>query len=121
MPIDIPMRYESEPLLWSVDAIYTASACYGFIELIERSSPTLATNNPLYRDQDRVIKDDPEIAGELFSRLRPHLPEQMGLEVYVFDTDAHQLAHTYRRKEEHLEHDLMLEVAAFLNDTKELS
>jgi hypothetical protein len=46
--------------------------------LIERSSPTLATNNPLYRDQDRVIRDDPQLAADLFRRLRPHLPERMG-------------------------------------------
>jgi len=78
MPIDIPMRYETESLLWSVANVYTAAECSDFIALIERSSPTLATNNPLYRDQDRVIRDDPEIAGELFRRLRPHLPTRMG-------------------------------------------
>jgi len=78
MPIQIPMRYEEEPLLWTVDDVYTAAECSEFIDLIERSSPTLATNNPLYRDQDRVIRDDPEMARELFRRLRPHLPERMG-------------------------------------------
>lgn len=72
------MRFESERLLWFVDDIYSAAECAEFIVLIERSSPTLATNNPLYRDQDRVIRDDAEIANELFRRLRPHLPERMG-------------------------------------------
>jgi prolyl 4-hydroxylase len=76
--IEIPMRFESEPLLWCVEGVYTAEECRAFIEFIERSSPGLATNNPLYRDQDRVIRDDPEAAGELFRRLRPHLPESMG-------------------------------------------
>lgn len=71
------MRFEAEPLLWSVDDVYTEAECRDFIDFIERSSPALATNNPLYRDQDRVIKDDPEIAGELFRRLRPHLPERI--------------------------------------------
>lgn len=74
MPIEIPVRFETEPLLWTVDGVYTEAECRNFIDFIERSSPTLATNNPLYRDQDRVINDDPEIAGELFRRLRPHLP-----------------------------------------------
>ena len=77
MPLQIPMRFENEPLLWSVDDVYTKEECDRFIELIERSSPTLATNNPLYRDQDRVIKDDPAIAEELFRRLYHHLPKQI--------------------------------------------
>jgi len=71
------MRFETEQLLWSVRDVYTEAECRDFIELIERSAPTLATNNPLYRDQDRVIRDDPAIAEELFRRLRPHLPEQI--------------------------------------------
>jgi prolyl 4-hydroxylase len=77
MSIKIPMRFEAEPLLWVVENIYTETECRDFIDFIERSSPTLATNNPMYRDQDRVITDNPEIAGELFRRLRPHLPEQI--------------------------------------------
>lgn len=71
------MRFETEPLLWVVEDVYTESECRDFIDFIERSSPTLATNNPLYRDQDRVITDNPEIAEELFRRLRPHLPAHM--------------------------------------------
>lgn len=43
--------------------------------MIEGSSAVSPPNNPLYRDQDRAIKDDPVIAEELFRRLRPHLPE----------------------------------------------
>jgi Rps23 Pro-64 3,4-dihydroxylase Tpa1-like proline 4-hydroxylase len=77
MPLQIPMRFENEPLLWSVDDVYTKEECDRFIELIESSSPTLATNNPLYRDQDRVIKDDPAITEELFRRLYHHLPKQI--------------------------------------------
>ena len=72
------MRFADRPLLWTVDDIYSPEECREFIELIERSSPTLATNNPLYRDQDRVILDDPERTSELFRRLRPHLEEEIG-------------------------------------------
>lgn len=72
------MRFESEPLLWLVEDVYTEHECRDFVDFIERSSPTLATNNPLYRDQDRVIKDDPRTAEDLFRRLRPHLPERIG-------------------------------------------
>jgi prolyl 4-hydroxylase len=78
MPFDIPMRFESERLLWWVDDVYTPVECAAFIELIERSGPTLATNNPMYRNQDRVMRDDPGIATDLFQRLRPYLPEKMG-------------------------------------------
>jgi len=77
MAIKIPMRFETEPLLWEVDNVYTEAECRDFIGFIDRSSPTLATNNAMYRDQDRVIKDDREIAADLFRRLRPHLPEQI--------------------------------------------
>lgn len=78
MPIDVPMRFETEPMLWTVERVYTPPECADLIALIERSSPTLATNNPLYRDQDRVIRDDPALADDLFRRLRRHLPERMG-------------------------------------------
>jgi len=78
MAINIPMRFETERLLWSVEDVYTRAECAAFIDLIERSSPTLATNNPLYRNQDRVIRDDPGVAAELFRRLGSHLPQTMG-------------------------------------------
>ena len=78
MPIDIPMRFEAEPLLWVVEEVYSEAECRAFIDFIEASSPALASNNPQYRDQDRVMRDDPQAASELFCRLRPHLPERMG-------------------------------------------
>src|SRR5436305_78517 len=76
--MNIPMRFEQQALLWSIDEVYSAAECERFIDLIERSSPSLATNNPMYRDQDRVIRDDLDAAVALFARLRPHLPERMG-------------------------------------------
>lgn len=42
MPIQIPMRFETEPLLWLVDDVYTEGECRNFIDFIEQSSPTLA-------------------------------------------------------------------------------
>jgi hypothetical protein len=78
MPIDIPMRFEDRPLLLQVPDLYSPAECELFIALIESSAPKLATNNPIYRDQDRVIRDDLEIADDLFQRLRPHLPATMG-------------------------------------------
>lgn len=100
------MRFESEPLLWSVGEVYTEAECRGFIEFIERSSPTLATNNPLYRDQDRVIKDDPEAAAELFRRLRPHLPERIK-ELKLVGLNERLRMYRYRpgqRFEPHMDH-----------------
>lgn len=67
--MDIPMRFEDQPLLWTVDNVYSAKECEEFVALIEQSSPVLATNNPLDRDQDRVVRDDPQVAAELFRRL----------------------------------------------------
>lgn len=76
--VEVPFRFEDERMLWWVDDVYTSDECRRFIDLIEASEPELATNNPIYRDQDRVIRDDPSIATDLFRRLRPHLPERMG-------------------------------------------
>lgn len=77
-PVEVPFRFEDEPLLWWVDDVYSPEECAAFIASIEGSSPELATGNALYRDQDRVVRDDPSAAGELFRRLRPHLPGRMG-------------------------------------------
>jgi prolyl 4-hydroxylase len=78
MPVDVPFRFETERMLWRVDDVYTPSECARIIALIEAWSPTLATNNPLYRDQDRVIRDDPDFSADLFRRLESHLPAAMG-------------------------------------------
>jgi prolyl 4-hydroxylase len=77
-PVDVPMRFEDERLLWWVDGVYSPEECAALVARIEADAPTLATNNPLYRDQDRVMRDDPTFAHELLDRLRPHLPERMG-------------------------------------------
>jgi prolyl 4-hydroxylase len=78
MSIEVPFRFEGERLLWQVNNVCTAEECDRFIRLIEASNPQIATNNPLYRNQDRVIRDDPEMAQELFHRLQYHLPDRMG-------------------------------------------
>lgn len=78
LSLRIPFRFDSVALLWVVENIYSAEECSDFISLIERKKPNLATNNPIYRDQDRVIIDDVETANKLFERLKPHLPETMG-------------------------------------------
>ena len=46
MPVELPLRFEDQPLLWTVPAVYSPSECADFIQMIERSAPTLATNNP---------------------------------------------------------------------------
>jgi len=106
MVIDIPMRFEEEPLLWTVDDVYNPSECDAFVRMIEQSSPTLATNNPLYRNQDRVIRDDPAIARDLFIRLRRHLPERMG-PLTLLELNDHLRFYRYRpgqRFDPHTDH-----------------
>jgi prolyl 4-hydroxylase len=106
MSIKILMRFETEPLLWCVENVYTEAECRDFVDFIERSSPTLATNNPLYRDQDRVIADNSEIAEELFRRLRPHLPEQIDT-LRLVGLNDHLRMYRYRvgqRFEPHMDH-----------------
>ncbi len=106
MPVDVPFRYESERMLWWIDDAYTPDECDRFIALIEASGPTLATNNPLYRDQDRIIRDDPALADDLFGRLRPHLPPQMG-DLVLVGLNPRLRMYRYRagqRFEPHMDH-----------------
>ena len=78
MSIQVPMRFDDQPLLWTVDAVYSAKECQQMISLIQNSSPELATNNPIYRNQHRVIIDSPALARQLFQRLKSSLPATMG-------------------------------------------
>jgi hypothetical protein len=61
-----------------VPGVYGEAECADFMRMIDTSVPTLATNNPVYRNQDRLIVDDADRATDLFRRLQPHLPERMG-------------------------------------------
>ena len=79
MTIALPMRFEDQPLLWTVENVYSQEECIDFINMIEASTPQIATGNPMYRNQNRVIRDQPQLAQDLFARLKPHLPSQMGL------------------------------------------
>ena len=76
-PLGVPFRFESVKLLWTVENVYSQEECDRFIAMIDRANPSLATNNPMYRNQDRVIIDDEEIASDLFTRLEKHLPIQI--------------------------------------------
>lgn len=72
------MRFADTALLWTHERALSHEACEALVASIERADPALATNNPVYRDQDRVIRDDPALAGALLERLRPSLPERIG-------------------------------------------
>lgn len=74
----VPMRFPDVPLLWTVHRVFNAAECRERIRRIEAWGPELATNNPMYRDQDRVMRDDPTESARLLDRLRPHLPERIG-------------------------------------------
>lgn len=72
------MRFDDTPLLWTIDDVLDASECAEMCTKIERSAPSIATHNPLYRNQDRVMGDDPTFAADLFARIRANLPERIG-------------------------------------------
>lgn len=76
-PLNVSFRFETIDLLWTVENIYSQEECLKFVSMIEKDNPNLATNNPAYRDQDRIMVDDSETANDLFVRLRPHLPEKI--------------------------------------------
>lgn len=78
MPTPVPMRFHDTPLLWTHPGTVSTALCGELVGFIERCDPRLATNNPLYRDQDRVIRDDPDLARTIFDGLRPALPQTIG-------------------------------------------
>jgi hypothetical protein len=104
--IPLPFRFEDQPLLWTVADVYSPAECREIIDFIERCDPGLPNDNQLYRDQDRVMVDDPERAAELFRRLRPHLPEQIGA-FRLFGLNERLRFYRYRpgqRFEPHMDH-----------------
>lgn len=122
----VPMRFADVPLLWTADDVYSREECARIVQDIERWSPDIATNNPLYRDQDRVMRDDPEVTAQLFARLRPHLPEAIG-ELRLFGLNERLRYYRYRagqRFAPHMDHwyrasetrITLLTVLAYFND-----
>ncbi|MBL4846069.1 MAG: 2OG-Fe(II) oxygenase [Planctomycetes bacterium] len=100
---DVPMRFADVPLLWTVDDVYTPAECAAFIERIEAGEPSIATNNPLYRNQDRVIFDDPATAEDLFQRLEAHLPAKIG-ELDLVGLNERLRCYRYQRGQRFAEH-----------------
>ena len=103
---DVPMRFPDVPLLWTVEDVYTPDECAEFMKRIEAGEPALATNNPLYRNQDRVIFDDRPVAEDMFQRLRPHLPQQLG-ELKLLGLNERLRCYRYQpgqRFDEHMDH-----------------
>ncbi|AFY37929.1 Prolyl 4-hydroxylase alpha subunit [[Leptolyngbya] sp. PCC 7376] len=76
-PLGVKFRYESVPLLWEIKEVYSKAGCQRFIRKIESSNPAIATRNPMFRNQDRVIFDDKKIADDLFERIKDSLPQQI--------------------------------------------
>jgi prolyl 4-hydroxylase len=122
----VPMRFEHTPLLWVVEDVYTPAECAEIARQIEDWSPRLATNNPLYRDQDRVVRDDRRFAGDLFERLRAHIPARIGelsvvglnerLRFYRYQAGqqfAPHMDHWYQPDETHI---TLITVLVYFND-----
>ncbi|NET48234.1 MAG: hypothetical protein F6K09_05820 [Merismopedia sp. SIO2A8] len=58
MPLDVPMRFETEPLLRTVDGVYSPPECEEVIRWIDANIPALATNNSMYHNQDPAMRTD---------------------------------------------------------------
>jgi predicted 2-oxoglutarate/Fe(II)-dependent dioxygenase YbiX len=75
----------TQPLLWTVPTVLSASECRDFIARIEASQPTPApittsggfVMRPEVRNNSRVLFDDRRLAAELFERLVAHLPKSL--------------------------------------------
>lgn len=122
------MRFDDAPLLWTQEGVYSLAECQAWIERIEAADPGIATNNPLYRDQDRVMFDDPEATAELYRRLEDQLPERIGglrrvglnerLRCYRYAPGqrfAEHMDHWYQPSETRI---TLLTVLVYLNDSR---
>lgn len=75
----------SHPVLWTVPELFTPGERAAWMERIEAAAPapapitTLrgAQMRPDIRNNDRVVFDDPELAGLLLARIRGHVPEEL--------------------------------------------
>jgi hypothetical protein len=47
MTIEVPMRFESEPLLWIVNDVYSQQECANFIKFIRHLHNTIKSTNML--------------------------------------------------------------------------
>jgi hypothetical protein len=103
MPTALPFLFDDQPMVWTVPDIYSRAECAEFVRMIEQAAPTLATNNPLHRDQDRIMVDDFDAAGELFRRLKPHLPEHIG-EFRLVGLNERLRFYRYARGQRFIEH-----------------
>ena len=75
----------SHPMLWTVPELLSPAECIAQIARIEAAAPapapitTLrgAQMRPDIRNNDRVSFDDPELAADLFTRVRAHVPAEL--------------------------------------------
>lgn len=75
----------SVPIVWTMDDVLAGSECADLIRRIDSLGPTAAPittafgfeMRPDIRNNQRVIFDDPALAGDLFRRVRATLPSRM--------------------------------------------
>nr|WP_315204865.1 2OG-Fe(II) oxygenase [uncultured Albidiferax sp.] len=78
MTTNVPMRFPDCSLLTCIERIVPAMLCRTVIGEIETGHPLSSSPSSGFRDQDRVIRDDPQLAASLFELLKPHLPTSIG-------------------------------------------
>lgn len=77
------------PLVWTVPGLFTPDECAGIVAGVAGAEWLAATVNRAQgravdakvRDNTVAIVRDPALAGDLFRRTRPHVPERMSAEV----------------------------------------
>src|SRR5262245_31886406 len=78
----------SSALVWTVDGVLSTDECRALIDRTEavayRAAPVTTSRGPVHmpdvRNNDRVMLDDPALAGLLFERLRSRVPASLELQ-----------------------------------------
>lgn len=125
-PLGVPLIFEEELLLWTVENIYTKKECDNLIKLIKKSNPKPATTNFSFRNQDRVILDRPQFTTDLFSRLKSHLPAKIAnlkliginerLRMYRYQKGQRFSPHTDHWYQPHTDRITLHSILVYLND-----
>ncbi len=72
-----------------VDRALSAAECAALIALAHRRLRSAATHYPpSYRDNERMVQDDPALARHLMQRLRQHLPTALTIDGDPWDLDS---------------------------------
>lgn len=91
MPIELPMRFDGERMLWTVPDVYSPAECRAFVAKIEQRGPAIATNKSVTLHTVLVYFNDDFDGGE--TRFLEHLDDVVVPRAGLVAIFQHKLRH----------------------------